>query len=1586
MDKLFQSIQKQLEDNRRELLDLSTRNRLISLPLESKVARIVQIFDEKSEEVFRRLIVEKKDFTFLPGKSSNLFSQASENEEQEKEELTDLPLPDEDDFDTTSGKAKRHTDSKLQTRLTAEKLQRRLFDLYNENRTIIEEQGVNVMYLALGMIKWIDKANNNSVRYAPLVLIPVDLIRKSAAESFAVKWREEDLQENLSLAEKFKIEFGITLPSLSIDEAETFNISEYFDSVVEVITPLDGWAVEYDTMCIGFFSFAKFLMYRDLDDKAWPEGKKISQNPLIRKLLLTRQGEEDTLHDVTLDEKENLDEKIPVHRLDHIVDADSSQTVAIELVREGRDLVIQGPPGTGKSQTITNIIASSVLDGKKVLFLSEKLAALEVVKRRLEKEGLGVVCLELHSNKAKKSDVASDLKKTWELGRPKAPVTEELNDLLNKSRNELNIYPKALHKKVLNTGKSAFDHIGVLAHLGQPKDWQSQIKFQGAEEWDAKKVAEYRHSLEELQRACKSCGDIESHVWRGVNLTQYFGTERQAIVSCVEKLTGIVNALSVTKEKVTSLLSSDKSYDSEKQLKHLLILLSLIAERPEGELPPFSFDNWKVFGSSIIRLAENKSTFESIATALSDTVNANVWRGDISGVRKSYLVHGKKFYRVLISEYRNAVKLLKADLKDAKLKDYDSTVTLLNKIQDAQQSLAYIKEKESLGKSVFGIFWDVENKGSWLLQTAKWHNALFDAGFTESEIRAAREADIKVAADLSRNISTLLNDFSNETSFIADALQINWHVYMQDTETDRLPLAFWKQWVDNALRNVDLLPDWINMRKQVQMCVTSPVKPLAEELLKGSLEPHELLNAFDRIFAYQNIQHIMNAEDIIASFNGDSHNNKVIKFREHDLSRLQLSKLKVLDKHYEMIPDRRPVGMVGTVLGEVNKQRSHKPVRKLLKEAGAVVQNIKPVFMMSPLSVAQYLEPGSIEFDLLVIDEASQVQPVDALGAVARSKQIVVVGDDKQLPPTMFFSKLTSNSEGSNDEDDAEEVGQVQAKEMESILSLCKARGIHDTMLKWHYRSRHESLITISNIRYYQNKLYIIPSPWKLNSGMGLVWKQVKGVYDRGSSKTNIIEAKAVAQAVLNHAKTTPNLTLGVAAFSMSQQRAIQDEIEIVRRKFPVEMESFMNMHPHEPFFIKNLENVQGDERDVIFLSVGYGKDAEGRMFQNFGPLNKIGGERRLNVLISRARMRCEVYSSITDQDITIADNTREGVKGLKQFMQFARTGIFDVAEASDKEIGSPFEEAVKNALELHYPELEVQTQVGVAGFFIDLAICDPNKKGRYVLGIECDGVAYHSSPSARERDRMRQSVLESKGWVIHRLWGIDFFKKPELEISKIIKAYNDALLQLEELDELEDKVPERNIFHMVRETEQEEEFAIPYQSITTVILPDTDPYKVHPSRLASLIEEVLSIEAPIHTDELVTRMRELWGWSRAADKFKSHIADGLKVLQKSKTIVIEDNFIYLQSAQVNEVRKRSETSPSGTRKPAYLPPAEIDLALTKITAAAISLTRDEAAKEVSKVFGFKSMSSELKNVIDSRTDTLINTGVLKFSDGRITV
>ena len=534
-----------------------------------------------------------------------------------------------------------------------------------------------------------------------------------------------------------------------------------------------------------------------------------------------------------------------------------------------------------------------------------------------------------------------------------------------------------------------------------------------------------------------------------------------------------------------------------------------------------------------------------------------------------------------------------------------------------------------------------------------------------------------------------------------------------------------------------------------------------------------LLPLYERARASAILQRAFQERNALASFDGVRHANTVSEFRRLDLLQLEYNRAVLAAKHAQCLPAGGGAGEIGILWREFEKRARFLPIRSLISKAGHAIQSIKPVFMMSPLSIANYLPPGALTFDLILFDEASQVRPVDALGAIARGQQVVVVGDSRQLPPTSFFDSLVGS-----DEDEADEET-TTASDIESVLGLFCSRGAHQRMLRWHYRSRHESLIAVSNHLFYEDRLVVFPSPDRDRKKLGLVYRRVENApYERSRTRTNPVEAKAVAAAVMRHARDQLQLpreqweTLGVAAFSVVQMDAILNQVELLRRQDP-SCEEFFSYPPHEPFFVKNLENVQGDERDVILISVGYGRTAEGYLAMSFGPLNRTGGERRLNVLISRARKRCEVFTTLTADDIDLSKTSSAGVSALKTFLNYAQNGQMDVPQRTDRLPDSEFEEQVLRQLTaLGY---EVHTQVGSAGFFLDLAVVDAANPGRYLLGIECDGARYHSARSARDRDRLRQAVLEGLGWRIQRIWSTDWFHNPDQELRKVVQAIETA-------------------------------------------------------------------------------------------------------------------------------------------------------------------------------------------------------------------
>jgi len=515
---------------------------------------------------------------------------------------------------------------------------------------------------------------------------------------------------------------------------------------------------------------------------------------------------------------------------------------------------------------------------------------------------------------------------------------------------------------------------------------------------------------------------------------------------------------------------------------------------------------------------------------------------------------------------------------------------------------------------------------------------------------------------------------------------------------------------------------------------------------------------------------VTDREPVLRNFSSAIHDQKIREFQQTDERFQQLTEQYITAILAGKVPrtqtGQRPDAETALVLRELAKQKAHLPVRKLVHGIPTLLPKLKPCLLMSPLSVAQYLDAAHSSFDVVVFDEASQILVWDAVGAIARGKQLVVVCDPKQLPPTSFFSRA-DDDDGSDDSENG------TVKDLESILDECMGAGLPTLRLEWHYRSRHESLITFSNKRYYDSRLITFPSPVTYDRAVRM--EMVAGIYDRGATRTNRAEADAIVKAVLEHFSDDERrkLTLGIVTFNQTQQRLIETLLDEELRKSP-EIESRMAEHGSEKFFIKNLENVQGDERDLIFFSVAYGKDAAGRMAMNFGPLNKEGGHRRLNVAITRARVGITIFSSIKPEDIDLSRTRSTGVIDLKNYLEFAQKGARALVEQSmptGLEPDSPFETEVIRAL--RDKGWIVHPQVGCSGYRLDIGVVHPHEPGTYLLGVECDGATYHSMPTARDRDRLRQLVLEGLGWKLHRIWSTDWWTDREREMQKLEKVLN---------------------------------------------------------------------------------------------------------------------------------------------------------------------------------------------------------------------
>lgn len=908
--------------------------------------------------------------------------------------------------------------------------------------------------------------------------------------------------------------------------------------------------------------------------------------------------------------------------------------------------------------------------------------------------------------------------------------------------------------------------------------------------------------------------------------------------------------------------------------------------------------------------------------------------------------------------------------------DQPARLALARRLNVWQKLAMQIDRYEQHARAAFGDAWS-GRRSDWsrLLAGAEWIEA-------HPQLRhlAARTPDRVQLAEEMRRLAQEAGNLETELASLAATLQADalalfgaQNMSAVSMEVAQVRLAAW-------LANTEQLSKWVTYRDRAAKARAAGLGQLVDRLVDGRIAATEASPSFEMAYYEAMLSELVKSEPELGRFDGEQHTRQVTEFVALDRHRIKASSMEVVRAHHRKIPPREGgIGPVGVLRAEMARRRGHMPIRQLMQRCGLAVQALKPVMMMSPLSVAQFLTPGRLTFDLLVMDEASQIQPVDALGAIARCKQVVVVGDERQLPPTKFFAKMT----GSQPEDDRDD--DTPVADIESILGLFSARGLPQRMLRWHYRSRHQSLIAISNSQFYENKLYIVPSPYTKEAGMGLRFNHVpEGRFDSGGTGINAIEARAVAESIIRHAKVNPAQSLGVATFSVSQRRAIQDELERLRQLNP-DTEAFFHAHPSEPFFVKNLENVQGDERDVIMISVGYARNAQGYMAMRFGPLGADGGERRLNVLISRAKRRCEVFASITDDDIDLARAKGKGVFAFKLFLHYARTGRLSIAQTTGRDMDSIFEEQVAAALQAKGYQLH--PQVGIAGFFIDLAVADPDRPGRYLLGIECDGASYHSARSARDRDRLRQAVLEDHGWIIHRIWSTDWFQRPAEQLDRAIKAIEAAKMQLDaQLDHAQSS--SRAIPVQIVTIERDDVTQIGLSASDELSAGRTyieaepvppGPYELHETPLgvmAELVTHVVQVESPVHVDEVATRLRMAWGLQRTGARIEAAVHQGIQRAQAMGRIERKGDFLNTPGA-VASLRDRSNARSAGLRRPELIPPTELATGISIVVAENFGATSEEIVTTISRRLGFKVTSATLRRTIESALEGLISSGAL---------
>ncbi len=1264
---------------------------------------------------------------------------------------------------------------RLYTPVPAEKLPDRLLQIQKTYRNSIYENGTSTLFLALGFLSWYETEDSEKQQFSPVLLFPLDIERKNIYDGFTFRKRDEEPKINNTLLHRLSVDFGISIPGLEQFPSDNnrIDVARVLYQWKEVIKTIPRWEIREEAV-IGHFSFSKILMWQDLEERA----QEILDHPLVNRLH--NPDSQQDLNPGGFTDPSVLDQQIHPRELFVPLSADSSQLAAVCSAAKGSTFILFGPPGTGKSQTITNIIAHNLAIGKTVLFVSEKKVALDVVHERLKKCALGSFCLELHSNKSNKREVTRQFSEVINLQGPDpSGKWEEHTDRLHSIRSHLNEYVQTLHNP-RNTGESLFHAISRLTALRDtpiiPCTWPEHKSVTPEE------LAEWRDIVSKMKVVVTAHGHPKEHPWGmtegGLWSIQWKNQVQDIINSLLTASIGL-------RELVPSVSRDTGSEPNDLSKGNLDAIDSIISSL--SKVRPISpalliqcLQGYDRKIREIIKIGKNRDiTAPWFAkrfkrTLLNHNIGAladRIRKTDECGIltRWAEVRHVRKEVACWIKEgYKPDTKTLEKDLRQA---------------EAFQKNLRLLKKVSSAADSLFGRAWN-DGRPDWV-ELSRMTDDSIRIKSMAGELAGNEEATQVL---LSHWASFLSHDAHEDASLIREQFEA-FHETYQDflrkiKKLDELihpdPNRSFGKPSDPAylIHTIERLESWKKEIHQLQSW--SFWCTLREKASKKGLSPlihffeeqpdqkYDLLDLFDRNWYHWWTNTIRDEEPILKTFMHSNFEDDIHQFREIDDICMKISREMIRTR----LISRLPTGInqeENTALVLLQKQillqRRHMPVRTLLSRINPILSRLKPCLLMSPISVAQYLDATIPVFDLVIFDEASQIPVWDAVGAISRGKSVIIVGDPKQLPPTRMFERTDEDDEQMDDTGD-----------LESVLDDCIAARIPSMHLKWHYRSRHESLITFSNYYFYQNQLLTFPSPHK---NQAVILRKVNGVFDKGRSRTNHQEAKAVVTEVIRRLRD-PVLSvqsIGVVTFNAPQQDLIITLLEKARREYS-DIEPFFSEDRYEPLFVKNLENVQGDERDMILFSIGYGPDQYGKVSLNFGPLNRDGGERRLNVAITRARSGIIVFSSLKSEQIDLSRTRAEGVRLLKCFLAYAERGPSSLAETCNtgsEDAESPLEEEI--ACRLRERGWEVHHQVGCGGYRIDLAIVNPIEPGRYLLGIECDGANYHRAKTARDRDRLRQEILEGLGWWIHRIWSTDWWDAPERELLRIDHAIEEVNL-----------------------------------------------------------------------------------------------------------------------------------------------------------------------------------------------------------------
>jgi len=1161
-----------------------------------------------------------------------------------------------------------------------------------------EEKGLSTLFLTLGKATWPAEDGGRPVE-APVFLLPISLKVRGQDEATAEIQSEGTPQANLALLHILKREFGIELDAEDLlnglndenpadveeEDPEFSGITRGFSVLLGKATSIPDFEIIEDFAAISNFSFQKLAMVNDLKDRF----EELVSNDIVAAIAGDNDARSKIIQKSSDIDPSTLDQIPPKDEFE-VIEADSSQQCTINGVLAGQSVVLHGPPGTGKSQTITNLIATLAARGKKVLFVAEKRAALEVVMNRLKDVGLDHLAIDLHGSEGTSKKVLEHISRTLSTVRHAVqPDCEDMHSVFTDRRQRLNDHVKRLHTPYDPTGMTVYQMQGALLKI--PTDAQTQLRWRGDDL--SRLSASTARTICDLLSEARGFESLflrtDSSPWVGVSFSE--GRTVQAIVDLVRKL--IADDLPRFQVQIDQIskMSGLRYVETLPQAEEMLSLLSEVC-------------NLTSIYTEEVFLPDSKVLLNQLALG-----------------RSSWL---KAFWLKLSSPaFRASLKQATA-LRRGVHTSLSLLCTELEQIESIRLKWASIAASERTPRATEGVSTCTE-----LYHELKRDIAVLNA------VRPLLTLPNSHRDELKKEIAGLATDSSTPYKL----LQLT-HI-------------------------------------EEQLCELG-VQRLIGELRALKAPASRWIQIFRFAWLSSALDMVAMNDLKIHGFVGSTHDRFVHEFQSLDRDRLILSADRVRRAHAENAiaamnehPDQEKL-----IRQESSKMRPRYTVRRIFKEAGDVLTSVCPCWMASPLSVSQLISGVGGFFDYVIFDEASQILPEDAIPSILRAKHVVVAGDHHQLPPTPFFADTYIH----NDEE-----GDGTAVGYESLLDMMLpfVKSFH---LNWHYRSRDESLIAFSNHVIYGDRLVTFPGPGGAPAiNHVLVSQSPLNERDKESSGP---EVQKVVELVIEHAENKPDMTLGVITMGLDHAMRLQMALDQAIQS-RADLADFFDPGRHERFFIKNLERVQGDERDAIIMSVGYAKTSTGKI--HFGPLHQKSGERRLNVAVTRARASLTVVSSFSHWDMDVNTITpHTGVAFLRDYLEYASCGgkSFSKGELTGT-ISNEFESDVMDTLAAN--GIICSAQVGCSNFRIDLAALHPSQPGRFVLAIECDGASYHSSYTARDRDRLRQQQLEKLGWRFHRIWSTDWFLRKDEEVQRAILAFQRAVA---EADRIKEEYPQKSV------------------------------------------------------------------------------------------------------------------------------------------------------------------------------------------------